>query len=229
MQLDDERLEATEDDFGSVEYVVDLSARNSVPTVRNDIGPIFDGPGGMIMLGTEASSETTLSAGQNRLAQRAELEKLLTIKERLRRQQAKVKWIAEGDSNTKFFHGAIDRRRRRNGIPGIRIEGEWKEDVKEVKEGIRDYFENHFQSKRYGHFRAEGMDGSKLELEDQMMLEQVFELDEIKDAMMNCGLEKSPGPDGFNGHFFRSCWDVIKEDVHRVSKNFTKMASYATV
>ena len=32
--------------------------------------------------------------------------------------------------------------------------------------------------------------------------------------------DKSPGPDGFNNEFFKSCWDIIKPDVTRLIHEF---------
>ncbi|GKB95780.1 RNA-directed DNA polymerase, eukaryota [Tanacetum coccineum] len=36
---------------------------------------------------------------------------------------------------------------------------------------------------------------------------------EIKDAIWDCGSDKSPGPDGFTFAFYKTFWDTIKEDV----------------
>ncbi|GKA30636.1 RNA-directed DNA polymerase, eukaryota [Tanacetum coccineum] len=36
---------------------------------------------------------------------------------------------------------------------------------------------------------------------------------EIKDAIWDCGSDKSPGPDGFTFAFYKKFWDTIKEDV----------------
>lgn len=41
--------------------------------------------------------------------------------------------------------------------------------------------------------------GTKLEEDDVRELEASFGEEEIKEAVCNCGVEKSPGPDGFGG------------------------------
>ena len=33
-------------------------------------------------------------------------------------------------------------------------------------------------------------------------------------------VDKSPGPDGFNGMFLKKCWDVIKEDFYKFAADF---------
>lgn len=37
--------------------------------------------------------------------------------------------------------------------------------------------------------------------------------DEVWDVVKNWPLNKPPGPDGFTGRFYRSCWQTIKQDV----------------
>ncbi|KAF1894928.1 hypothetical protein Lal_00022422 [Lupinus albus] len=44
-------------------------------------------------------------------------------------QKSRAKWLKEGDSNSKFFHGYINSRRRSNSIQGLRINGLWTDDV----------------------------------------------------------------------------------------------------
>ena len=38
----------------------------------------------------------------------------------------------------------------------------------------------------------------------------------IKIILTDC----APGPDGFNGHLLKVCWDVIKEDFERLCDDF---------
>ncbi|GJY01854.1 RNA-directed DNA polymerase, eukaryota [Tanacetum coccineum] len=44
-------------------------------------------------------------------------------------------------------------------------------------------------------------------------LEKPVSCDEIRDAVWDCGTNKSPGPDGFSFEFFRKFWDVIGPDM----------------
>ncbi|KAL8474246.1 hypothetical protein ACS0TY_030897 [Phlomoides rotata] len=55
----------------------------------------------------------------------------MKCKDNILLQKARCKWIKEGDANTRFFHKYINKRRKRNEITGVRIEGEWKEEVEE--------------------------------------------------------------------------------------------------
>lgn len=47
--------------------------------------------------------------------------------------------------NSKVFHRAINRRRMRNGITGLEVEGEWVEEPERIKRAVKEFFRNHFQ------------------------------------------------------------------------------------
>lgn len=42
----------------------------------------------------------------------------------------------------------------------------------------------------------------------------------MKEAVWECGVSKSPGPDGFNIGFFKACWNTIKSDLLKVLDEF---------
>ena len=44
-------------------------------------------------------------------------------------------------------------------------------------------------------------------------LEVPFSDEEIDDVIKNLPNDKSPGPDGFNNEFIKSCWNIIEKDV----------------
>ena len=44
-------------------------------------------------------------------------------------------------------------------------------------------------------------------------LEAPFSLEEVKITINSMPTDKGPGPDGFTGAFFKTCWDIIKDDV----------------
>lgn len=44
--------------------------------------------------------------------------------------------------------------------------------------------------------------------------------EEIDEAVKSCDGDKSPGPDGFNFNFIKPAWDVIKNDVYEIVKEF---------
>lgn len=56
------------------------------------------------------------------------------------------------------------------------------------------------------------MVGAKISTADCYELETPFLPEEIKLAVGNCGIDKCPGPDGFNIKFLQSFWEVVEAD-----------------
>ena len=64
---------------------------------------------------------------------RAGLKHTLVVKEGFWRQKARVKWLSDGDKNTKFFHTAVTKRRRKSVIYRIRkTNGDWVADESSI-------------------------------------------------------------------------------------------------
>ncbi|GKD15588.1 hypothetical protein Tco_1199995, partial [Tanacetum coccineum] len=57
-------------------------------------------------------------------------------------QKAKIKWYVEGDENTKFFHGMLNKKRSQSNIRGIMINGTWTDNPKAVKQEFFQHFQN---------------------------------------------------------------------------------------
>nr|GEU78239.1 nucleotide-binding alpha-beta plait domain-containing protein [Tanacetum cinerariifolium] len=85
-------------------------------------------------------------------------------------QKTKIKWAIEGDENSKYYYGVINKKRNQLSIRGILVEGTWIDSPSLVKK-------------------------------------------EIKKAMWDCRIDKSPGPDGFTFGFYRRYWKLIENDV----------------
>lgn len=56
-------------------------------------------------------------------------------------------------------------------------------------------------------------------------LDNPFTKEEVWAAIRASPAEKVPGPDGFNGTFFRACWQTIKANVMAVFHKFYQLAS----
>lgn len=61
-------------------------------------------------------------------------------------QKSRCIWLTEGDTNTRYLHNLINKKRKHNEIMGVEIEGSWLEEVDEVKIGISNHFREQFQS-----------------------------------------------------------------------------------
>nr|GFB98188.1 RNA-directed DNA polymerase, eukaryota, reverse transcriptase zinc-binding domain protein [Tanacetum cinerariifolium] len=55
-------------------------------------------------------------------------------------QKAKMRWAIEGDENSKFFHGIINKRRSQLAIRGVFVNDVWLTDPGSVKLAFHDHF-----------------------------------------------------------------------------------------
>lgn len=70
-------------------------------------------------------------------------------RDKLLAQKAKVKWISEGDVNSKFFHNWINRRAKSNGIEGIWMDSVWIDAIPEVKKMVAVHFKKEFGARNF--------------------------------------------------------------------------------
>ncbi|KAK1603340.1 hypothetical protein QYE76_018353 [Lolium multiflorum] len=69
-------------------------------------------------------------------------------------------------------------------------------------------------------FNWDALNPSTHPLED---LGMTFTEDEIKEALDDMPADKAPGPDGFTIAFFRSCWDISKDDLMSAINAFSEL------
>nr|GEV03226.1 hypothetical protein [Tanacetum cinerariifolium] len=140
--------------------------------------------------------------------------------------KAKIKWAIEGDENSKFFHGIINRKRANLAIKGVMADGEWVDDPYRVKEELRLHFANRFRAPGVTRYKLNYTFPNKLSLDQVGILESMVSKDEVRDAIWGCGENKSPGPDGFSFEFFRKFWDIVGSDLFEAVKWFFDYSSF---
>jgi hypothetical protein len=128
-------------------------------------------------------------------------------------QKSRVQWLKEGDANTKFFHGIMKSRKRRNSIGSFVVDGRLVEEVSEVRQLVFNHFSNHYRRTRNNHVDISDLCFKSLSVEEGAELTKPFLLEEIKKAIWDCDSFKSPGPDGVNLGFFKDFWEVLKIDL----------------
>ncbi|GJW77720.1 RNA-directed DNA polymerase, eukaryota, partial [Tanacetum coccineum] len=108
-------------------------------------------------------------------------------------QKAKVKWAIEGDENSSFFHGMLNKKRNTLSIRGIMVDGIWIDDPNLVKREFLMHFSSRFSKPDNRRALIQMRFPKRLSLEQQVELESEVSNEEIKRAVWDCGSDKAPG------------------------------------
>nr|GEW75572.1 RNA-directed DNA polymerase, eukaryota, reverse transcriptase zinc-binding domain protein [Tanacetum cinerariifolium] len=135
-------------------------------------------------------------------------------------QKAKIKWSIEGDENSSFFHGMLNKKRNQISIQGIMVDGVWKEQPMDVKRECLLHFQTRFGKPVERRATIEMCYPRTLLSEQCNDIKRMVSKEEIKAAVWDCGTDKSLGPDGFTFGFYRQFWPIIEEDVYTVVSYF---------
>ncbi|KAB2606847.1 hypothetical protein D8674_006564 [Pyrus ussuriensis x Pyrus communis] len=139
-------------------------------------------------------------------------------------QRSRVKWLREGDANTKFFHSSTLQRRRRNKVVKLRNEnGSWVERPSQVRQLVENHFTSVFCSAGDRDWGAllDCLTPSVTSEMNAALIAPVTE-EEIKEAAMQMGALKAPGPDGFQGIFYHTYWEIVREDIFALVRDLLR-------
>ncbi|XP_062230134.1 uncharacterized protein LOC133927739 [Phragmites australis] len=109
------------------------------------------------------------------------------------RQRSQVQWLAEGDSNTQFFHQKASLRKRKNRINKLILQdGTVCENAKVLEGAATSFYEQLYKPEETIGIESE---------------------DEIKNALFQMFPTKPLGLDGFPAHLFQKHWDICGNEV----------------
>nr|GFA59909.1 RNA-directed DNA polymerase, eukaryota [Tanacetum cinerariifolium] len=118
-------------------------------------------------------------------------------------QKANIKWAVEGDENVKFFHGMLNKKRSQSNIRGVMVNGMWVDDQIQVKLEFFDHFRDRFDKPSENRACIDSSFSNFLSNDQKEDLERKITKEEVKRVVWDCGVDKSPGPDGFSFSFYR--------------------------
>nr|GEY16643.1 RNA-directed DNA polymerase, eukaryota [Tanacetum cinerariifolium] len=128
-------------------------------------------------------------------------------------QKEKIKWAIEGDENSKYYHGVLNKKRGRLAIHGVLIDGIWMEPPSLVKNEFFDHFKNRFEQPLQNRIQLEKDFLNRITTDQNEDLEREVSKEEIKREVWDCGIDKAHGPDGFTFGFYRRYWNLIESNV----------------
>ncbi|KAM0857912.1 hypothetical protein ACQ4PT_048153 [Festuca glaucescens] len=140
---------------------------------------------------------------------------LCSLQRTIARQRSRILWLKEGEANTKFFHLHANHRRRKNFISQISHNGDILVDQNLIEDAFANHFEDVFSAPADRDFSL-NLDALGLPRFELSHLDAEFSEEEVLAAIKDMPSDRAPGPDGFTGCFFKSCWSVIKEDIMAV-------------
>ncbi|XP_023758688.2 uncharacterized protein LOC111907126 [Lactuca sativa] len=142
--------------------------------------------------------------------------------EKLHAQCAKIKWLQEGDNNSKFFLRIVKSRGNSNRIQMVLNEdGRWVSG-----KAMKDKFVSHF-NKFLGCKEDTDLSGlnddvfpKKLDSRVAVNMIRVVTDEEIKAAMFDIDDNRAPGPDGYSSKNFKSTWCIVGPEVCKAVREF---------
>lgn len=156
---------------------------------------------------------------------RIQLEKVLDCEELFLQDQARILWAKDGDRNTSFFHHLLKARKARprfvlQGCAGLISEQSI------IEQKAIEFYSDLLSTDGYPDFEAI-LDcvPSVITNAHNDKLTALPSAEEIHEAVVNLSAFSAPGPDGFTGHFFSTCWGIIHPEVIAAVQDFFRGCS----
>ncbi|XP_020266617.1 uncharacterized protein LOC109842117 [Asparagus officinalis] len=149
--------------------------------------------------------------------------KLLECENSFYRQKFDISWGLHGDKWTQFFHSAMKTKRHQNIILSIYSKNDAR--ITEMPQKISEFIGYYKKPLGIGKFTATPnpnmiSNGPVLTSSQCSELSALVTREEIRLALFSMSDIRAPGPDGFNASFFKSTWDIIKEDLFLAVEEF---------
>jgi hypothetical protein len=138
---------------------------------------------------------------------------LASLSRTITRLRSRIGWIKDGDANTALFHASARYRKAKNFIPSvISREGQTLTSHEDKAAEFAEFYEGLLgtQENRDVTINLDALGVPSFEL---AQLDAPFSEDEVWRTIKCLPSDKAPGPDGFTGRFYKSCWPIIKSEI----------------
>nr|CAN69965.1 hypothetical protein VITISV_039410 [Vitis vinifera] len=142
------------------------------------------------------------------------------------RQLSRELWLREGDKNTRLFHCMANAHRRVNTLVKIKINGVRFTEEQDMREGIANAYQQLLSENSNWKADIGGLLLKQSSPSEADGIELPFFETEIYAALMGMNGDKAPGLDGFTVAFWQSCWEIVKEDILGLFKEFHDQNSF---
>jgi hypothetical protein len=131
---------------------------------------------------------------------------LASLERTVARLRSRIKYLKEGDANTSIFHMQARYRKKTNLIHKLVTSHEQKQEV------LHEYYSKLLGMAQQRHFtlNLEGCHRNDVDLGD---LDLPITDEEVRSTISSLPSDRAPGPDGYTGRFYKTCWHIIKADL----------------
>ena len=145
------------------------------------------------------------------------LENLYSVKAKGAQVRSRIKWVEQGEKNTKYFLGLEKSRQTRKTITSLyNDKGEITDNQSEILQISKSYYENLYKStnpnpEEICDYINETKITKKLTKKESSVCDGELSIDECTEAIFNMRLNRSPGYDGITVEFYRQFWPLLKD------------------
>jgi len=150
----------------------------------------------------------------------ADLHSLSRINTSMQWQKSRLRWLKEGDANSKKFHCIMSSRRQANSIVSLTVDGATVESVDDIRGVVFNHFSSCFRLVVVERPSIENLNFKMLNIGQCGDLTKPFTVEEVKQAVWDCDSYKSPGPGGINLGFIKDFWSEFQDDFMRFISKF---------
>ncbi|KAL9690772.1 hypothetical protein QQ045_011182 [Rhodiola kirilowii] len=130
-------------------------------------------------------------------------------------------WLQQGDHNSRLFHASIKARRAKNKINLHLGDDNYTNDREVIRNAAMQFYRDLFGGYNPPPpMRAFAIFDPVIREEDNEVLCSFPSSAEVHEIILGMNMDSSPGLDGFTGHFYSHCWEVIKGDLMEVITGF---------
>jgi hypothetical protein len=137
---------------------------------------------------------------------------LASLERTVARFRSRILYLKEGDANTSFFHKQARYRKKRNFIAQFQVGDQIVTSQDDKQQAALEFYNNLIGTAQQRDYTLD-LHNLGVQQHDLSDLESPFSVEGVWSVVKDLPLDKAPGPDGFTGRFYKSCWDIIKEDM----------------